>query len=178
MRRIILLVHLFIAAFVAPAFILVAVSGGLYLIGIKGEVDKTAIALPAQTALDFKSTTLKDDVAALVNQFAPEYDYEYLKVQNTTVVTRPTSRQYLEFKQTANGLSLTRIKPDLQKRMIELHKGHGPGVFKTYQKFVAVGLLLVVLSGLWAGLNSAAWRSKTITMSILGTITFFLLASA
>ena len=60
--------------------------------------------------------------------------------------------------------------------MIELHKGHGPLKFKTYQKLVALGLLGVVLGGFSVGLLAANYRRKTLIASALGLMTFFLLA--
>lgn len=176
MRRIIVLVHLFAAALIAPAFILVGASGGLYLIGIKGEVETTKIPLTSQATVDFASATLEQDIAVLLKQLGIQHDYEYLKIRGKQIVTRPTSRTYYELKHDGQTLSLTKNQPSLQKRMIELHKGHGPTAFKTYQKFVAAGLLLVVLSGLWTGLNSPAWRRKTIAASLAGLVIFLVLA--
>lgn len=178
MRRIVTLVHLFAAALVAPAFVLLGVSGGLYLIGIKGDVVTTNITLTKEITLDLSSDTLQQDVSALLEQLGIQHDYEYLKIRDQQVITRPTSRTYYDFKKSGSNLSITKNEPNLQKRMIELHKGHGPSVFKTYQKFVALALLLVVLSGVWTGLNSPAWRRKTIVTSLAGLAVFLLLAFA
>ena len=60
--------------------------------------------------------------------------------------------------------------------MIELHKGHGPSLFKLYQKFVAILLIGVVLGGVLVGLLAKAYRGKTIASLIGGTVLFLVLA--
>ncbi|NOX94485.1 MAG: hypothetical protein GXP04_05130 [Alphaproteobacteria bacterium] len=176
MRRYVMLLHLYIAAFVAPVFILVAISGGLYLFGIKGDVTKTPLELPADATLDFSSRNLEDNISALLAAQSVQHRFEYLKMGATSAVTRPTSRISYEFKLEGGKLIANRVKPNLQKTMIELHKGHGPTLFKAYQKLVAISLILVVLSGLWMGLTSRALLKKTAITSGAGLIVFVLLA--
>ena len=176
MRKILIQIHLILAAFAAPAFILVATSGGLYLIGVKGELLSTEISLPVDALLDFSSPTLDADVRGLLAEVGVQHEFEYLKDRGSLIQTRPTSRSYLEFTLDDGVLSLSRKDPSLQSSMIELHKGHGPLAFKTYQKGVAISLLLVVLSGLWMGLTSRALRTRTTVVSVAGLILFLVLA--
>ncbi len=176
MRRFLMHCHLYIAAFVAPAFILMAVSGGLYLLGIKGEVTKIPLELPADATLDFSSSNLKDDVSALLAAQGVQHRFEYIKKGANSAVTRPTSRISYEVTLEGGRLVANRVEPNLQKTMIELHKGHGPTLFKTYQKLVAISLILVVLSGVWMGLTSKALLKKTAITSGAGLIVFVLLA--
>ena len=42
-RTVLIKLHLYLSAFFSAAIILVAVSGGLYLIGIKGSVEQTPV---------------------------------------------------------------------------------------------------------------------------------------
>ena len=42
-RKLLITIHMYLAAFFAPAVLLVAISGGLYLIGVKGEVEQETI---------------------------------------------------------------------------------------------------------------------------------------
>ena len=44
-RALLIKLHLYLSAFFSAAIILVAVSGGLYLIGIKGSVEQTPLGL-------------------------------------------------------------------------------------------------------------------------------------
>jgi len=176
MRRTLILVHLWVAAFATPAIIMLATSGGLYLFGIKGEVIKTEIVLPAGTELDFSAVSLDRDVEMLLAQLSIEQDYEYLKNRGSAIQTRPTSRTHLEFTQKDGVLRLTRNNPNLQGSMIELHKGHGPKTFKLYQQLVAISLIIVLLSGVWVGLINPTLRRKTGIGLTLGLVVFLLLA--
>ena len=48
----------------------------------------------------------------------------------------------------------------VQKRLIELRKGHGPMVFRTLQKLVAAGLVVVVGTGFFLGLSATGLRGR------------------
>ena len=176
LRRLIVILHLCGAAFMAPAFILVSISGGLYLIGNKGSVQSEALVLPAGSALNFKSGVLETDVRSLLTKADIDHKFEYIRNRGETIELRPTSRTYLSFKQTPEGLTAERHIPSFQKSMIELHKGHGPTAFKTYQKLVALALIFVILGGLMAGLLSKVYRKKTVTFLALGSLAFAYLA--
>ena len=182
MRRKILTLHLLLAAFMAPAFIMVAVSGGLYLLGVKGAEAETNISAPSQETFDIvidesrNPSDLEADVRALINQLGLDIDFEYLRVRGTSLTTRPTSREHLFVSNTDQGLEILKRTPDLQSSMMELHKGHGPTLFKTFQKVMAVGLLFIVVSGLWLGLTAKGLRKNTLLTSAAGAVIFLLLA--
>ena len=177
LRKTLINLHLLFAGFLAPAFILMAVSGGLYLIGNKGEFKAAPISLPAGAALDFKSATIEDDVKALLASAGIEHKFGYVKSRGANKIhLRPTNRTYLEFVNTPEGLTASRVTPNFQGSMIELHKGHGPKLFKLYQKVVALGLIGVVLGGVMVGLLARAYRRKTLTALAIGTILFLILA--
>lgn len=175
-RKYLVIAHLLFAGFMAPMFIMLSISGGLYLIGNKGDVNAQALVLPATASLDFKSETLEDDVRALLKTANIEHEFEYVKNRGSLIQLRPTSRTYIEIKQTPDGLAATRNVPDFQKSMIELHKGHGPTLFKTYQKLVAITLFLVVFGGLLVGFLSPTYRRKTVLSTIAGMLVFLALA--
>lgn len=176
LRRIMVLMHLCAAAFMAPVFILVAISGGLYLTGNKGAVQTQSVALPANASLDFKSPTLESDVRSLLSSANIDHKFEYIRNRGSRIELRPTSRTYLEFKQTDAGLTAARHVPNFQKSMMELHKGHGPSAFKTYQKVAALLLFLVILGGVLVGLLSKVYRNKTVGMLAFGSVVFLFLA--
>ena len=99
-RKILVLAHLLLAGFMAPVFILLAVSGGLYLLGNKGSVTTQDISLPANATLDFKSATLRDDVDVLLKEAGIDHKFEYVKNRGTMIELRPTSRTYISIKTT------------------------------------------------------------------------------
>ena len=173
MRRKIMLLHLIIASLITPMVLLVSISGGLYLSGYKGSVTSVDVDLPIGAHLDFESKDLQGDVHHLIKSAGIKHDFEYLKISNKVIQTRPTSRVYLEFRQ-QDSLSLAMQAPNLQKSLIELHKGHGPRLFKLYQKFCAVGLILILLSGVYMGLANRSLRAKTLISLFLGLGLFVL----
>ena len=161
--------HLLLAAFFAPVILLMAISGGLYLVGVKGELTQTQISAPAGASIDLSSATLEQDVRVLVKNLNPGFSFEYLKVKDSTLYTRPTSKNHYEIKVEAEGLQIFQNEPSIQKSLVELHKGHGPQLYKTLQKAMAAGLVFVLLSGIWLGISSRALRFSTILMLILGS---------
>ena len=170
MRKTWIKLHLYVAAFFLPMVLLVSLSGGLYLIGVKGTVTTAPQALQATAQLDFASKTLTQDVRSLLASQGLDADFEYLKISGGRVTTRPTSRDHFIFSHQGNQLVLESASPSLQSRLIELHKGHGPGWFKTLQQAFAVGLLFVVLSGAWLGLSAPALRVPTSMTMVAGTL--------
>ncbi|MEH6587128.1 MAG: hypothetical protein V7720_11230 [Halioglobus sp.] len=175
-RKLLVTIHLYLAAFFAPAVLLVAVSGGLYLVGIKGNVEQEVIYSSDNAAIDSKSSTLDTDVAALLTEAGVEsYSYEYVKVSGANLYTRPTSSNHYIIKSNQDGVEVIHARPNLQSRMIELHKGHGPSAFKTFQKAFAVGLAFIILSGLWLGISAARLRRPTLLTATAGAAVFALL---
>lgn len=154
--------HLIAAAFFTPALLLIAISGGLYLLGVKGEITQTPVPVPTAQKLDPGSPTLEGDVSALLQSLDIEADFEYVKVSGNTLYTRPTSEPHYEIKITGDGITLFHNRPSLQKSLIELHKGHGPLMFKDFQKAMAATLLFILLSGTWLGLSSKGLRLTTV----------------
>jgi len=176
LRKYLILVHLWLAGIMAPAFALHAVSGGLNLMNIKGEARTERVALPVGAALDFQSETLEQDVRDLLKRANLEEDFEEIRSRGNLIQLRPTSKTYFEFRQTPQGLSASRVKPDTVRSMMALHKGNGPEMFQSYQKFVAILLVGIVLGGILIGLMAKAYRLQTVIAVIAGVVIFVTLA--
>jgi hypothetical protein len=175
-RKLLITIHMYLAAFFAPAVLLVAISGGLYLAGVKGTVEQETIYNSNEPLIDGESSTLQADVTALLARAGVEsYSFEYVKISGATLYTRPTSSDHYLIKTTADSVEVIHASPSLQKRMIELHKGHGPTTFKTFQKAFAIGLIFIILSGLWLGVSAARLRRSTLLTAAAGAVTFALL---
>lgn len=175
-RKRLVTLHMYLAAFFAPAILLVAISGGLYLLGIKGEVKQEAVYTSSEITIDSSSASLKSDVSALLAKAGAEsFDFETVKVKGATLYTRPTSKNHYIIQTSAEGVEVIFAQPDLQGRMIELHKGHGPAAFKTFQKAVALALIAIILSGLWLGLSTSRLRLTTSLTAAVGAAVFALL---
>jgi hypothetical protein len=175
-RKLLINIHLYLAAFFAPFVFLVAISGGLYLAGVKGEVIQESIYSGPANALDPSAASLRSDIAALLKTAGVDnYHFEYVKVKGNTLYTRPTSRTHYVIKLQWQQVEVVHAAPSLQSRMVELHKGHGPTAFKTFQKVFAIGLLFIVGSGLWLGLSAAGLRRRTLLTTLAGSALFLVL---
>lgn len=171
--------HLWAAGLLAPLFILVAYTGGAYLLDFEGEVKETPLALPAGTVLDPESATVEADVRRILAANQLPVDFEYLRMRGDSITTRPTSRTYVSFERDVTGQwSATLNEPDLQYSLIELHKGHGPQLYRYYQILAAVVLFLVVLGGLIVGWMAPGYRRATSIGLGIGTVVFGILAFA
>ena len=175
-RALFITIHMYLSAFFAVFVLLVATSGGLYLLGYKGSVDKTSVYSSAE---DPGLAPLLDDPAALDQAVADllaqagvsDYSFDYVKVKGSTLYTRPTSRVHYVI-QLGDGVDISRAEPSLQSAMMELHMGHGPTAFKSFQKFFAAGMIFIILSGLWLGLSSSRLRPRTLAAAGAGALSF------
>ena len=247
-RNTLIKAHLLLAAFLAPMVLLVAISGGLFLLGVEGSYDVTPTTLPFGATLDPESPTLDDDLRRVFDNAGIDYDFERIGATTgtseihgdhthddtpaesagddghhdtpadspsddghhhgsaddngdghhhdtpddsgmeqeseaapesttvTTLITYPTSRTNYQVTIAADGsLEAKRRVPSLQKRMIELHRGQGPALFKHFQRLMALGLLAIVTIGLIMGLTSPALRTTTLATAAAGLLLFLLL---
>lgn len=174
-RAVLIKLHLYFSAFFAAAIVLVAVSGGLYLMGMKGSVEQTLVG-----SLDSGEALMADPSpaaveAALATVGVNDFTFDYVKKKGSQLITRPTTRPYYTLDIGDRRVMVRYNEPSLQKRMIELHMGHGPSAYKTYQQFFAAGMLFVMLSGLWLGLSSDRLRMTTLITSGSGLLLFAVL---
>ena len=175
-RALLIKLHLYLSAFFSAAIILVAVSGGLYLIGIKGSVEQTSVATLSagqQLLADPSQSAVQE---ALAEVGVRDFSFDYVKQKGTQLITRPTTRPFYTLDVADDEIVIRYNEPSLQKRMIELHMGHGPSAYKVYQQIFAAGMLFIILSGLWLGLSSDRLRRATAGVCSAGVLLFILLA--
>ena len=106
-----------------------------------------------------------------------EHKFEYARVRGGTIQLRPTSRPYVEIKKSGANLTASLNKPNLQKAMTEVHKGHGPKILRKYHILVALALFLVIFGGILVGLMAKAYRRKTLVALGLGTALYIFLVN-
>jgi hypothetical protein len=162
--------------FFSAAIVLVALSGGLYLIGIKGTIDQTRIGLAGSGEQLLAEPSIEAVQAVLTEVGVTDFEFDYVKQKGAQLITRPTTRPFYTLDVSGNDVVVYYNEPSLQKKMIELHMGHGPVAYKTYQKVFAAGMLFIILSGLWAGLSSTKLRGPTAAVAGGGLLVFALLA--
>ncbi|MEE4277896.1 MAG: hypothetical protein V2I82_05425 [Halieaceae bacterium] len=139
-----------------------AFSGGLYLLGVGGETANTEVAV-VDGGVALLADPSADAVSALLARAGvTDFSFETARSSGNRVYTRPTSKTNYVLEVDGDAVAVTRQVPDLQKRMIELHKGHGPAVFKTFQKLFAAGMLFIIITGVWLGLSADRLRLRTL----------------
>ena len=176
-RKLIMTLHLYLAALFTPVMLILAASGGLYLFGYKGEMEKGTPVFVDKVSLFDETGNTHDRVKNLLVEVGLDDDFEYIKQRGKKIQTRPTSRDHYEITEHKGGVKIVPVSPDLQASMLELHKGHGPKIFKTLEKVVAVGLFLILFTGLVIGLMSPLFKKPTVIISFMGIIIFVLAAA-
>ena len=174
-RNLLILIHLFLAAFLAPSFLLVGTTGALKLVGVEPSIEDIDLILPADTQLDPDSPTLEQDIGAILAAQNIHLDIESVRSRDGNMTTRPTSRTFARINQTPDGLKASLHKPGLHYAMMELHKGHGPALFKIYHLIAGIALFLVIVGGLVVGLLARPYRRKTLGSLAFGTVVFLIL---
>jgi hypothetical protein len=177
-RRFFINVHLYLSAFFAGIVVLMALSGGLYLLGIQGETTDTEIAQITGGHALLADPSVAAVAKVLERAGVSNFSFDYARSSGKRVYTRPTSETSYLMEVRGDTITVTRQVPDLQKRMIELHKGHGPAAFKTFQKVFAAGMLFIILSGVWLGLSAPRLRQPTLIAVGSGLLVFLGLVMA
>jgi len=176
LRRILVNIHLYLATLLAPAFLLMAITGGLYLAGVEGETSETELAVPAGYALNADNPELESEVRRYIADQNLDVGFDYIRGRGENFMTRPTSRPHLSVENGEQGTVVRLVEPDLLSSLTELHKGHGPQIYRTYGIFVGAALFFVVFGGVLVGLLAPAYRRPTILTLAAGTVIFSYLA--
>ncbi len=175
-RRLFITAHLYLSAFFAGVVVVMAISGGLYLFGVTGEVEASDIAVVSGGATLLENPSADAVSEVLSKAGVTDFAFEYVRASGSRVFTRPTSETHYVLQVAGDDITVTRNIPDLQKRMIELHKGHGPGLFKSFEKLFAAGILFIILTGVWLGLSAERLRRQTMVAVGSGLVVFLGLA--
>ena len=171
-RRLLITLHLYLSAFFAGVVIVMATSGGLYLLGVEGEVDATEVGVVSGGGALLEDPSLEAVTAVLARAGIEGFSFDYVRGSGTRLYTRPTSRTHYVLEVDGDRIAVTRNEPDLQKTMIELHKGHGPTVYKTFEKLFAAAMLFIILTGVWLGLSAPRLRRSTLIAVASGLAVF------
>ncbi|WP_160604348.1 hypothetical protein [Pontixanthobacter aquaemixtae] len=164
------------ASALAPAFLLVAVTGAMKLAGVEAELAESDLSIPAGIVIDPDSPDVDQTVIEVLAANDLPTHFESLRVTPDLITTRPTSRSFVRLRNTDGEWGATLNQPDLQYSLMELHKGHGPAWFKLYQIIAGIALFLVITGGLAVGLMAKPYRRKTAGAFIFGTAIFAALA--
>ncbi len=161
-RKLMVYIHLSLAALFLPFLLMMPATGTLYLAGIQGSQKKTEAfriteAPPAEDAAQdafFREQFARQNI---------DYDFEYVRASGKDFTFRPTTRVHYVASRDDNGtLTFSKVEPTLLKRLIELHKGHGPMLMRWFEGAFGVSLVLVAFSGLWLAWTATPYRKVTL----------------
>ena len=156
--------------------IITAISGGLYLFGEKGTTQKEILYSGVSTEFNVNAQDVKLELTKVLQKFGEDASFETANGGSDFFFTRPTSKTFYVFEIKDEHLEFAKQTPNLNEIIVELHKGHGPKAFKIFQQILAIGLLFIVVSGLWLSLSSPMLRNKSLLASSLGGAIFLTLA--
>jgi len=174
LRRTLISIHLYLAAFLTPAFLLVAVTGGLQLAGVRHDVTTTQIELPADFVLDANSPDAVQNIQNLADSLDLDVNVEYLRARGPMVQTRPTTGPHIQFANQGGKVTAEYNEPSFMYAMMELHKGHGPQIFRMYGAAAGLALFFVVIGGFAVGVLAPNYRNITLVGTGIGIVGFLL----
>ncbi|MBY0317058.1 MAG: hypothetical protein K2Q26_16180 [Bdellovibrionales bacterium] len=168
-RRYFIYVHMALAAFFLPYLLLMPFSGTWHLLKLsedqtKSEAFKITGVVPSDPLakeIFFREEFKKQNI---------DYSFEYVKDNGKDFTFRPTSRVYYTATVDGDSILFTKVNPGLSRRLMEIHKGHGPWFIRTLEIAFGVALILVTLSGLWLAFTVQNYRNIMLGSFALGAI--------
>lgn len=172
-RKQLITLHLVLSSFFLPFLLLMPLSGTLYLLGLKGE-QKTQVAFavdqPVPAGIEERAAFFRTEF----EERGIDFDFEYIRESGSTLIFRPSSRDHYIARLTGSGAEVSLVQPDFVKRIVELHKGHGPTLVKRLQTAFGIGLILIAVTGVWLAAVAPPLRMTMGLSFSLGALLFVL----
>ena len=177
MQRKLITIHLFLAAFFFPIALMFASTGGLYTLSIKGayeessrsialqqplEADHAALVGLAQRELDALGLAAPTGAAG-IKKAGTSFEMEWTGVERD-VVLKPTADPQVA------KLVVKETTP--WRHFVQLHKAKGSAIARGISVVWAVGLVLILLSGLLMALRVPGYRRQAMVAGSAGVVTF------
>lgn len=172
-RKLFLTIHLYLAAFFLPFLLLMPITGVSYLLGEKG----ANVSSVEFSVNEIPPTDKSQQDAWIRSQFKEQnidFDWEYIKYNLNDLILRPSSKDHYVLSVQDNKTDFIKIEPNLLLKLIELHKGHGPKLFKWLEISAGLGLIFITISGIFLSFYSRSLRKKFLLPLLIGTIITFL----
>lgn len=181
MQRKLITLHLYLAAFFLPIALMFAATGGLYTISIKGQYQETSHAITLREPLSADLPTLTTLAAtelselgvaiptgaAVLRKAGTSYELEWTGAERD-IALRPTTDPLLA------TLVVKETTP--WRHLVQLHKAKGSDIAKAISVLWAIGLVLILASGMAMALNVPIYRRKAMWAGAAGVATFALYA--
>ncbi len=175
MKRLTLIkIHLYFSGITLIFLALMALSGSLHLLtGDESEAVKWIKTTKVSSPFDKEALTKLFE--SELKNIDSEYRYDYIKGSSSSQTSRPTTRKYYTIDLKDSTAIIKEHSPSLNKRLMELHKGHGPRSSRNVLGVLGIFVIGAVLSGLWLGLSSKAFRKVTLATMLSGAFVYLLL---
>jgi hypothetical protein len=173
-RPLLIQIHLVLASVFMPLMLMMPLTGTSYLLGFKGTEVKTEAFRTSENVPEDKNThrTFFEEQFKKQNL---DFGFEQIKESGSDFIFRPSSRvHYMASKSAEGGLIFTKIEPNLLKRLIEIHKGHGPQLMRYFEMAFGFALILTTLSGLWLAFTVPAYTKSTLISFGVGALVIVL----
>jgi hypothetical protein len=181
MQRQLITLHLYLAAFFLPIALMFAATGGLYTVSIKGQYEETAhqIAIPAPLEANLPALTTLAAAelerlgiavptgAAGLRKAGTSFELEWTGVERD-IALRPTTEPLIA------TLVVKETTP--WRHLVQLHKAKGSDLAKVISVLWAIGLVLILASGMTMALNVPIYRRKALWAGAAGMATFVIYA--
>jgi hypothetical protein len=164
--------HLVLSTFLLPFLLMIPFSGFMHLAA--GGESVTSEKVFDLTAPVPEDASERD--AFLEKAFADkglDAGFERVVKKGERLVFFPLSRTHYEVQLTETGGEVFKVIPSLRRSMMELHKGHGPKLFRFFEMFFGIGLILMALSGVWMAILVPMYRGKLFWSFGIGALLFF-----
>lgn len=173
-RPLLIQIHLGLASLYLPLLLMMPLTGGLYLLGFKGSETKTE-AFKIESPLPAEKSEWRAFFEQQFENQKIDFQFEQIKEAGNDFLFRPSTRTYYSATKNADStLTFYKIEPDLLKKLIEIHKGHGPQLMKWFEISFGVALILTALSGLWLSITVPKFRKITWIAFSVGTVLIFI----
>lgn len=168
-RKLMIYIHLVIAAVFLPLMLIMPLTGSLYIFGFTGDQEKVE-SFRVQAQVPEEAKEKEDFFRDLFRRQGIDFDFEYIRGTKTDFIFRPATRVHYVATKDGETLVVSKVTPTLLKRLIELHKGHGPTLMRWYEAFFGIALILVTLSGLWLAWTVKPYRKATLISFGIGVL--------
>lgn len=158
-RALMVQIHLILAGLFLPFMLMMPLSGSMELLDIGMGQEKEA-AFVVDGTVPTEKVEMETFFREQFKKNNIDFDFEYIRTSGSDFVFRPTSRVYYMATPVDGVLTMQKVTPQIFKRMMELHKGHGPQLMRKFEIAFGVSLILVALSGLWIAFVTPMYRRK------------------
>ncbi len=172
-------VHMLLAALVLPILLMYLISGMLYTFDVKGHIKKQKINIvleqPMPLRLDaFTAITEK----SLIQHHLPIPEGEMsLKKKKSSYLFRWGDLKYaVSVKTTKNPdiLRMTVRERDFLTQVMRIHRAEAGVIFKVIPSILLIGMLLILLSGIYMALSIPKFRKPVLYTMSFSTVLFLI----